>query len=576
MSNNQYNVIKPDLQFASAPESDISINTYLDQTQSEVIDYDRTVMVNLATLFDNERNQSNTFRPILKMSYIYENSLVGSTQYEIYRDRLYYVNPEQSTPLLGGNNIWSGLPSYEEFEFIRTDETNPQVNYKAISASSYNWNIVISYPYFSDPNVPMNYYFEDGSSLPPWVSGDGIPFYISTGTDNGLPIIQFNCVVKHGLTEGEWVELSFDYQGTSTFQVFSLGNGTEGSDEYVFNLDNVGYTGTTFDTGNQGTFKRIYDINNITESRSSYYVRIHKVITNPDDSLITLNGFELNSFQDFAAYQFSSLTPNNVSSIAKWQSSNSYNVTVARDLNITERLLDNNNRPVSQIFATFQNVGHYGWWNKLRRGWEFNMLPGQTNPWWDLTNGLAVESNSTNTYTRNIDGSTVCVNPPDCYTFTVNLPRVSGDTLYGDWCEFNNITQRERVISKYMNKLTYYAKGFNVSGEPTSNPNGYYYQTHFPITLKVFSDYIESADSDFVEGVPNYAFYSQSLKSWLWRDLYPLGFIDTNGDGVDYPFLNDSHYPFSDIIFRLYPEGASFDINSLYSVVPDPIIDGCE
>ena len=61
MSNNQYNVIKPDLQFASAPESDISINTYLDQTQSEVIDYDRTVTVNLATLFDNERNQSNTF-----------------------------------------------------------------------------------------------------------------------------------------------------------------------------------------------------------------------------------------------------------------------------------------------------------------------------------------------------------------------------------------------------------------------------------------------------------------------------------------------------------------------------------
>jgi len=576
MNKNQYNVIRPDLQFASAPDSDISINTYLDQTQSEVIDYDRTVTVNLATLFDNERNSSTTFRPILKISYIYENSLVGSTQYEIYRDRLYYVNPEQSSPLLGGNNIWSGLPSYQEFEFIRTDETNPQINYKAISASSYNWSMVISYPYFNDPNVPMNYYFEDNSSLSPWTSGDGIPFYISTGSDNGLPIIQFNCIVKHGLAEGEWVELSFDYQGTSTFQVFSLGNGTEGSDEYIFNLDNVGYTGTTFDSGNQGTFKRIYDINNITESKSSYYVRVHKVITNPQDSLITSNGFELNSFQDYAAYQFSSLTPNNVASIAKWQSSNSYNVTVARDLDITERLLDNNNRPVSQIFATFQNVGYYGWWNKLRRGWEFNMLPGQTNPWWDLTNGLAVESNLTTNYTRNVNGSTVCVNPPDCYTFTVNLPRVSGDTLYGDWCEFNNITQRERVVSKYMNKLTYYTKGFDVSGEPTSNPNGYYYQTHYPITLKVFSDYVESADSDFVEGVPNYAFYSQSLQSWLWRDLYPLGFIDTNGDGVDYPFLNDSHYPFTNILFRLYPEGASFDINSLYSVVPEPIIDGCE
>ena len=124
--------------------------------------------------------------------------------------------------------------------------------------------------------------------------------------------------------------------------------------------------------------------------------------------------------------------------------------------------------------------------------------------------------------------------------------------------------------------MTYYTKGFDVSSQPTSNPNGYYYQVHFPVVLKYFSDYIESADPDFVQDIPNYAYYSQTLKSWLWRDLYPLGFIDTNGDGVDYPFLNDSHYPFTDIIFRLYPEGASFDINSIYSVVSDPIIDGCE
>ena len=46
--------------------------------------------------------------------------------------------------------------------------------------------------------------------------------------------------------------------------------------------------------------------------------------------------------------------------------------------------------------------------------------------------------------------------------------------------------------------------------------------------------------------------------------------------GVDYAFFNETHYPFDNLQFRLYPEGASFDINSLYSVVPDPIIDGCE
>lgn len=575
MSENNYIVIKPDLQYQSAPDSDISINTELNQTQSELIDYDRTVSVNLATLFDAERNKSTTFRPIVKISYIYDNNLVGKTEYENYLNDLYYVNPEKSVPLLGGNNSWSGLPSYQEFEFIRTDVTNPQVNFVTKSASSYNWSVVLSYPYENDFSVPMKYYFTDGSALPSWLSGDGIPFYISAGSDNGLPILQMNCPVKHGLQEADYVLLSFNYNGTNTFQVFSLGNGNLGSDEFVFNLVNVGYTGTTFNTGNEGVFKRVTDINNSGETTSIYYVRKHRVFTNTDDSQIMRNGFESNPFSDRAEYQFSSLTPNNVSRVAKWQSSNNYNLTFSRDLEIINQL-DNNKRPLTQIFATFQNVGYFGWWNKLRRGWEFNMLPQQTNPWWDSTNGDSLETNLTSTYTRNIDGSTVCVDPPSCYTFTVNLPRVSGDTMYGDWCEFNNITQEERVISRYMNKITYYTKGFDVSDTPTTNPKGYYYQVFHPITLRVFSDYVENAEEGFVLDIPGYSFFSNTQKLWYWKDLYPYGFIDTNNNGVDYPFLNEAHYPFTNIIFRLYPEGASFDINEIYSVIPDPLIDGCE
>jgi hypothetical protein len=138
------------------------------------------------------------------------------------------------------------------------------------------------------------------------------------------------------------------------------------------------------------------------------------------------------------------------------------------------------------------------------------------------------------------------------------------------------MSQVERVISRYMNKITYYSKAFDVSDLPTSNPNGYYYQVHYPITLKVFSDYVETAGANFVEEIPNYAFFSNKMQLWYWRDLYPLGYIDSDGNGVDYPFINDAHYPFTDIIFRLYPEGASFDINSVYSVVPDPVIDDCE
>lgn len=576
MSENSYIVVKPEDQYKSAPESDININTSLQQSQVDLIDYDRTVTVNLATLFDGERQKSKIFRPTIKVSYIYENNLVGATEYEVLRNELYYVNPELSSPLLGGNGIWSGLPSYQEFEFIRTDVTTPQVNFATKSASSYNWSVTLSYPYENDYNVPMEYYFSNTSSLTPWVSGDGIPFYIENSSSNGLPTVQFICPVNHGLTPGEYVELNFDYSGISTFQVSSLGNGEFGSDTYIFNIDDVGYTGSTFNSGQEGVFKRIVDITNSAETKSSYYVRKHKIITDPTDSIITRNGFELNPFKDGSGFQFSSLTPNNVSRVAKYQSSNTYNITFAHDLEIINQN-DNNKKPLTQVFATFQNVGFFGYFNKLRRGWEFNVISGQTNPWWDLTNGNAVENNNTSTFSRDQRGGSPCLFGANCFDFTVNLPRQSGDTMYGDWCEWNDYEQTERVISKYLNKLTYYQKALDVMGSPTSNPNGYYYQVHYPIRLKSFSSYVETADNSLVNEVPYWSYFSNNDQQWRFRDLYPFGYIDTDDVGVDYPFLNECHYPFTNIPFRLFPESVSFDINQTFTgFITDPIIDDCE
>lgn len=563
MPKNSFVVVKPDLRYKSAPNTDISLQTEILQTQSEVIDYDRTVSLNLVTVFDGERQKSTSFRPTIKISYIYENDLVGFTDYVIYRDGLYYINPEKSLT----NGIWSGLPSYQEFEFIRTDVDNKQLPFVTKSASSYNWSIVMSYPYENNYKVPMQYFFTNGSSLNPWLSGDGIPFSITQGSDNGFPVIQCTSPVPHGLSMNEWVELSFNYDSINTFQVYSLGNGSIGSDAYIFNLSNVGYTGTTFNTGNQGVFKRIININNSGETKSKYYVRMHKVITDPNESVITNNGFELNAFQDLGFYQFSSLTPNKVGRVVNFQSSKTYNVTMARDLDINKQL-DNNKKPVTQIFASFQFNGYMGWFNQLRKGWTFNMTAGETNPWWSQTNNNSLENVRTSGYSKVQSGVT--------YNFTVNLPRQSGDTMYGDWCEWNDIEQAERVISPYMNKLTYYSKAFNISPTNNQNPNGYYYQTHFPITLKVFSDYTETAQNNLVDGVPNYAYFSNNLQQWIWRDIYTYGYIDSLGRGVDYPFLNESHYPFTNIPFRLYPEGASFDITDLYQVVAQPLIDGCE
>jgi hypothetical protein len=97
------------------------------------------------------------------------------------------------------------------------------------------------------------------------------------------------------------------------------------------------------------------------------------------------------------------------------------------------------------------------------------------------------------------------------------------------------------------------------------------------MTLKVFSDYVETGDANFIDGIPSYAFYSKTNQQFMWRDLYTYGFIDNLGRGVDYPYLNSSQYPFAEVIFRLIPEGINYN-ESLEGVDVSikPIIDGCE
>jgi hypothetical protein len=103
---------------------------------------------------------------------------------------------------------------------------------------------------------------------------------------------------------------------------------------------------------------------------------------------------------------------------------------------------------------------------------------------------------------------------------------------------------------------------------------GYYYQPHYKMTLRVFSDYIEQGDKKTIDNVPRYAFFSESNNSFIWRDLYDYGFIDADGLGVDYPFMNGRHYPYDNFIFRLIPEGSN--LGPLNGTVQIPTFDGCE
>jgi hypothetical protein len=151
------------------------------------------------------------------------------------------------------------------------------------------------------------------------------------------------------------------------------------------------------------------------------------------------------------------------------------------------------------------------------------------------------------------------------------------DIIDGDFCEWNDYDQIERVVSPYYQKIKYNQNVFQTTRTTDQNSPGFYYTPHNKMTLRVFSDYIETGNIEFIDQVPSFSYFSKSDQQFRWRDLYSFGFKDNLTRGVDYPFMNTAQYPFENVVFRLIPEGINFNSNLLGIDYPiKPLIDGCE
>lgn len=591
MENNR--IVLSRKKYKSAPNVSSMIDVPFNQNTKNITEYDRSENIDLNEVFNNERQNSNKFRPLTKVTFLFKNTYVGETNYKPFYENLYYVNALESSRQFcsnGNANVyWSGYPLYNEFDLTRTDNdtdgyttpnTGGQIDFISTSASSYNWNFFLTYPY---ENVQKPMYAVESQTNQElfWNSVDGLPFIISNSTSNGQNLITFRSVCKHGLSVGEFVELSINYNGRNVFQVEQLGDGKVDSELFIFSISNIGYTGTTFAESVTGTFKRVIDINNVNSTKSEYYVRRHKILTNQTESVLTNAGFELNPFKLQKQYEPSALTPNQISRISVKEGSQTYNLSFSDNIDI-QNLIDNQQRPITELFFTFQWIGRLGWTSKptysqyaLKQGFDFNLplKDGQPNDWWDNDpqnlnvnsyTGIQVES-----YTKSSFNNIPIV-------FYYNKPLSKGDIIDGDFCEWNDSEYSERVISNIYHKIIYNENVFdiNITNESQEyNPFGFYYQAHHPITLRAFSSYIEEGSSDDTTGIPNWATYDTSTSNFIWRDIYQYGFIDNDNIGVDYPFLNGVHYPFKNLIFRLIPEGST-SIN--FNTVSLPTTDDCE
>lgn len=580
-------IVLPREQFKGSVDRTLSIPIELGGDRKQLIESDRSKNVSALEESEKERAASNIYRIGGKITQIFANTLFGSTEYNGFKNYLYLFNPVntlENNDILFNNNgervvdtfnlKWSGFPQYSEFNFIRTDADNPHLDYKPQSASTYNWGCYLSYVFSSDTNQRMSYVDRQisGNTLD-FVVSDGIPFTIINTVDNGKNYITFRCGGKHNLTPFQFVELSLTYNGTNIFQVSSIGEAGFSNEDTTFSILNPGYTGNTFTTGTVGTLKRISDISNISESRSEYYVRLHKILTDENGVVINKMGFENTPFVNKQQVEYSALTPNLQERVSTLDGTQSYSFTVVNDFNL-EGFKTTHNRPLTDVYLTIINKGYAGWFNKpnpdtntsIQYGWDFNYQTDIVDEWWSTNNIDSFSNISVGQYNKVDNGIT--------YVFYYNNPLKVDDILVGDFCEFNKLEQIELVVSECNHKLTFNDSLYSIDSFNNAIPEGYFYKPFHQIKLRVFS---ESVSTDInVSGLnrPTWAYYSVNRGVWLWREILLPGVLELGDNGVNYPFLNGAHYPFKQTLFLLSTPFKN--INQSVINTDAPMMDDCE
>lgn len=584
-------IVLGSLRYQSAPNTDIGLKVPFVQTQKLITEYDRSANISLEQVFDDERQKSTLIRPVAKYTLVFQNAYSGYSTYTPFINNLYYLNAEYAAAqaCLGNSVTWIGLPQYNEFDFIRNDFNQPYYTqppdqhliFKPKDVAKYNWSFCITYPYDNDTTQPMSATFlipDIGKQSVSWVVSDGIPFVVRLKKSGGLNVIQLWSPVKHNMSVGEFVKFKspFNLGGVDFFEVYSLGNETVGSDDYVVNILDPGFT--TISSGLKSTYKRVILRDNLNETTSEYYVRRHRVLTAPESPALVNCGYEQNIFKTTAKYEREPYTPNEYARIAIKEGSQSYTLSFNTDVDLSN-LVDNQGRPVTQLFYTTVWRGYFGYTKNLKQGWDFNLQldPTLNTPttWWTQVNSYSDVDISTSTYTVPPPLGTNPLGAPYSFIYT-NTPNV-GDIFDGDLCEWNDYEQQEYELATYYHKIRFNEELFTISSGPQNNPFGYYYQPHFGIKLRDYSDYLEEADPKNTVGIPDYAYFSENRNVFVWRDLYDYGYVDSTGVGTNWPFMNGRHHVYKNITFRIIPEGSNYKEYSYNNATTQlMVIDGCE
>jgi len=561
---NKRKVILPTKRYFNAPEEELNTLLELNNSQNLLRENDKNIILSVSELYNKERNQSIKYKIYGKIKLIFSNEYVGTTQYDYLRNNLYLLGVGEA-----GND--TGYIPYNEFALFRNDTlreiNNPSsgntvINFTPdielftqytghttitnIDAPYYNWNVYLSYVYTSDTQYQLSYTLSNNVTYT-FKAEDGIPFVISS--DSRYYIL--TTTVEHGMSVGEYIILNNSIINSlpiidKIFYIDIVGDETYNSEKFIIKILKSEVSNTITLTNNTVIFgKRCLNKKDINNTTSQYYVHKHKTLTNIDDYIMDNIGFESSIWEDEKKLLFE-----NSAGINNYLVEKNRMESVLFDFKrpfYLSGITNNLGYTPTEVYVTilFRNKnGYFDYPPKV--GYKFHFHDTWIDQHFD--GDTSKENNLSFTQFSKTENSTT-------YNFKSGNQIYVGTPLIGGFIEYNNSEFKERVISECYHKITIptdifdYNQNDNASYQGASNTNmfGLYFQPHHKVKLRQLSPYIETSKVDNVINLPENVKYFDDEKLWKWRDLYEHGFIDDEGNGTDFPFVNDIHYVIKNI-----------------------------
>lgn len=503
-------------------DSNIKINV---ESNSKDIPIDNIQkVINSGEQFNLERRNSTYYRLTGSLNTLFNNVLFntsGNNSWKSFnepkfRDATFPPNADEVSDLdededlsysesiekyLEENNGWFGFYNPDPSKAVLCNWVDMEPSRRLFSMTPKNeiknWEFTITYPTKVGNEI--------GDLSHNMIKGGLILISINPSIIGDRNMFTFSTPIKHGLKQGDTTQLSGIKTQTNLlisgdFVVARVGEDNGDNKEYFFSVD----IGEVITLTPNARMSRI-----VGGKKSIYYLRKF--------TKINVKGGGVVGKGDLSPLAFSQTI---------------YEDKVPQfifneDIDVGG-LKDNLGRPLSELFLTIIKTDSSDNFTLVKEG-----IKMPYNKSIDNNKGIPDVNRITNDTSSNIPLSTGV--------------SIDNDLFYGDIAEYNSYELKEVILGD-----VYHTFNSKKREEPSMIKNhnfksnviklgkrfeGYIYKSHHKIQIREFSKYIEEGTM----GTLNKPRYATNLGDgrYIWRDLLD---IENNDKGLDYPFLNGSHY----------------------------------